>query len=259
MAKICFRAHNGKVAIWVKPPSGDPMAPFTDPLNNLQYVRFHSDFQYLSDAIIGPGRTVNHTSVAGVTGTGFTVSAGGSSSGATQAANGQVVTATYDLYTHNLGYVPLFFVVYNGEIISGCNVVQEDTEYRSRTVSVFATTTKIRLKDVGYSSANSLGAVSRSYDVYIFKNTAPDMSKPLFRAKPGLSSEAVVMGHGKITSDQRVIRRAASGEALLYFPLDRVADIGNGAIRTISPISGVHNVGKYLGHFFTTKVIPVTL
>lgn len=256
---MVFHAENGKVAIWEKPPSGDPMAPFTDPMDNLDYVRFHSDFQYLSDAIIALGQSINHTSVAGVTGTGFTVSAGSGSSGATQAANGQVVSAEYDLYTHSLGYVPLFFVVYDGEIISGCNVVQEDTEYRSRTVSVYATSTKIRLKDVGYSSANALGAVTRSYDVYIFRDTAADMSKPLFHVEPTLSSEAVVMGHGKITSDQRVIRRADVGESPLYLPFERVADVGNGAIRTISPISGIHNVGKYLGFFFSTEVIPVTL
>jgi hypothetical protein len=241
------------MAIWEKPASGDPLAPYDDPIANFGLVRFHSDFQYLSNSLRVNGISVSHASVAGVTGSGYTIpSSGGFATG--PIANGQIVVTDKLLYTHSLGYVPQFMVLYNGAIVYGGTCVQQTADrLKARFVSAYATTTEIRLQDIGISNSDALPAASVSYDVLIFRDPSPIGGDPLYRNTP----DEITLGYGRITSEQRPLRRAVGAEGFFYIPLDRTSDIRNGAYRTISP-AGAVDLGPYFGSFFSAEYIKVT-
>lgn len=254
---MCFRAYDGKVAFWEKPPSGDPMAPFDDPLNNMQYVRFHSDLQYLANVLRGLGITVNHALVAGVTGTGYSVGAGsGSSGGSTPISNGQIVIADHVLYEHDLGYPPLAAVMYDDYLVSGITAVQEASN-RVRFVSSWVDETNVYLREIGISSSSALGAVDRDYDVYVFKDTEADPAEPLLHVKMA-TPPRIVYGHGKISDETRPIRRTAPGDQELFLPVTRNIDIRNGGIRVMNPDDGWVDNGEYNGGLFNFGYVPVS-
>lgn len=254
MVVYCSRVKGDKMAIWEKPAAGDRMAPFDDPIANFGLIRFCSDFQYFSSALRVNGISVAHAAVAGVTGTGY-AAPGSSSSTTGPIADGQVVTSSKLLYTHGLGYVPYFIVLYQDTIVVGGTVVQMTSDRkRARKVSAYATATEIRLRDIGISSADSLPAASVSYDLIIFRDPAQIPGAPLFRARPA----GVTMGYGRITSEQQPLRRVVGAEPYFYLPRSRAADIRNGAYRTISP-SGPLDVGTYNGSFFVADFLKVTI
>jgi len=248
------KASVGRVAIWEEPPTGDPMAPYDDPVANFDYVRFCSDFLYLSvtdaDTV-----TVNHTLCAGVSGTGYSVGNGAQNTGTTAPiANGQVRVSTIDLVTHGLPYVPQFSVLHQGRIVSAGMVVQT-AESRVRRVSAFATSTKICLREVAISSENDLAAVSLDYTVLVFANPDANPAKPFLRIKP---DEEICLAWGKVTDSQRVLRRTEPGDATFYIPIDRTIDIKNGAVRNISPIAGTVDYGIYTGNFVDAESVEVS-
>ncbi len=255
---VWFRAKEslGRVVIWEEPPSGDPLAPSLDPVGNFDLIRFCSDFLYLS-VTEEVDVSINHTSLAGVTGAGYSVSNGAQSSGqSSPIADGQIRLTSIELCTHNLGYVPLFDVLLDGRIVSPGLVVQsEQSGARVRRVSTYATTTKIFLREVAISSRSNLTATSRDYRVLIFADPEADPAKPFLRIKPGVQ---VCLGWGKVDEDQRALRRALVGDATYYVPLDRTVDIRNGAVRNISPIAGKVDSGIYTGNFTSVSAIEVT-
>ena len=259
MAKMCFRAHDGKVAIWEKPASGDPMAPFDDPLEHMDLVRFHSDLQFLNSRLTALSVTVNHTSVAGVTGTGYSMSAGSGSTGtSTPISNGQVVTNDYTLFNHGLGYAPIYFVLFGGTVISGGLGVQKATS-QLRLVSSYATTSLIRIRDVGISSQSALPAVSLNYDVYVFKDLDIDPAQPLFHVKLQDPGKRITMGHGKVSNSDDTVRRTKPGDTLnLPLPVTRQSDIRNGDIRSFKADGTYAQLAKYNGSLFSYDFVPVT-
>lgn len=251
----CLRVYNGKMAIWEKPASGDKFAPFDSPTDHMDAVYFHSDLQYLSAPIIDQV-TVNHAQVSGVTGSGVAGAPGpGSPAGSQAIANGQIVTASHTLLTHDLGYVPPYIVLWNGVAVSGGTSVQDETN-RGRLVSSYATTSIIGLREVGFSSSANLAAVNRTYDVIVFRELDPDPAKPLFHVK--LSNGTLVIGHGKIEAGQPTLRRALPAESTFYIPISRTADVRNGAIRTVSTLGVKDFGGIYTGGLIEIDAIPVT-
>lgn len=254
---MCFRAKAGKVAIWEKPPTGDPMAPFNDPLGHMEYVRFHSDLQYFNSQLIQTAISVNHASVAGAAGTSY--SGPGIGSGSTQPVSaGNIVSTVIDLYTHDLGYVPIYFVLYAGTVLGGFTAVQEQkSPRRIRFVSASATTNKIRLRDLGISNTSALSATTRSYDVYIFKNLVAVPGEPLYHAKA--STERLTLGHGKITADELTVRRTKPGDAFeLPFPVSPQIDIRNGDIRSLLADGSFQQIHKYNGGLFGYDFVPMS-
>lgn len=244
----------GKMVIWEKPASGDRMAPFDDPETHFDLIRFCSEFQYLNNSLRVNGITVAHSSVAGVTGSGYV--APGPNGGSTgPVANGQVVTTNKALYTHSLGYVPQFMVLFNGALLYPGTAVQiSSTKKEIRLASAYATTTEIRIREIGISSATALAAANINYDVIIFRDPAKVSGAPLFQVEPS----GISLGYGRITSEQKPMRRVVGAESFFFIPLGRTADIRNGAYRTISPVNGTKNLGPYLGDFFLADSIKVT-
>lgn len=252
MATICFRAYQGKVCIWEKPASGDPMAPFNNPTAHMDLVRFHSDLQYLSNSIV-TDVTISHTSLAGVVGTGYTISNAGGSSGASQPiTNGQIRSTTINLYQHSLGFPPLYFVLYNNQLVCPFFPVQA-FEDRLRTVSPSTTNNYIRLREIAESSDVALPAVSRTYRVIVFREPVAVVGQPLFRA----TTNSVVMGHGKVNSDYRNIRKATTGFDF-YVPTTPILDTRNGAVKIISATGEETTTGQYTGSFFEIETIKVS-
>lgn len=254
MPVFCSRITAGKMVIWEKPAVGDKMAPFDDPVANFGLIRFSSDFQYFSNSLRVNGINVNHSAVAGVTGTGYSPPSASAPTG--PIANGQVVTGNKLLYTHGLGYVPQFMVLFNGAIVSGGTVVQQTSDrLKSRKVSAYATTTEIRLRDIGISNTDALPAATISYDLIIFRDPAPIPGAPLAHIR--IDGNPIILGHGRITSEQPPLRRVVGAEPFFYLPRTRIADMRNGAYRTITP-SGPRDIGSYNGSFFTADFLKVT-
>lgn len=255
---MCFRVKDGKCAIWQKPLSGDKFAPFDNPTLHMSAVRFHSDLQYLSNAIQTTA-TINHTSLAGITGTGVTGApvSGGSSSGSAQPImDGDIRVSDHTLYTHGLGVVPQYQVLYNGEIISGLTRVQLDGDGQARLVGAYATSSIIGLREIAVSTDQALSAASRTYTIIIFRNPAPDMSKGAVRIKPGTE---VYFGYGKVNDSQKPLRRAVpSDPSPFYIPQEPPIAVGNGGFKTVSPISGPTILNLYNGPFYNARALKVS-
>ncbi len=249
-----FRAKVGVVAIFEKPPSGDPMAPFDDPVGNLQYVKFHSDLQYLSNQITAGPIDITHTLLAGATGTGITVGNGSQNTNAAPVASGQIRQSSIALYTHGLGYVPLFQVINNNRIVSPGLVIQNPTS-QFRMISAYATTTQIFLYELAISSASDLPSWDETYYINIFRNPEADPLLPTLH----IQESGMVLAKGKVTDAHRPLRRMGSDDLTpFYLPIGRTVDIKNGAIRNISALAGIKDFGLYTGGFTSSEAIRVT-
>ncbi len=251
-----FRAVAGKVAIFEKPPSGDPMAPFDDPVTNIQYVKFHSDLQYLSSQIIVDPIDITHTSLAGATGTGISVGNGSQNTPNAPVADGQIRKSTIAVYTHGLGYPPIFQLMYDRQIVTTGVMIQNPTN-QFRMISAYATNTEIRLSEIAISSAAALPALDMTYKLIIFKDPEPDPLLPTMHITP----LGMVLARGKVTDENRPLRRVGVNdvtEDTFYLPTSRTMDIKNGALRHISPLSGIKDYGLYTGGFTSALAINVT-
>jgi hypothetical protein len=214
----------------------------------MDLVYFHSDLQYLANAL-EQDVTVTHTSLAGITGSGQAGIGVGSSQ---PIADGDVRGTAIDLVTHNFGYPPITFVLLNGEILSGGTLIQSAST-GARYASSWSDNTKAGLFETAFSSASALPSVSRTYKVLCFRSLSGDPSLPTLRFSPG--ENLIVLGR-KISSDARPLRvPALVGDAEFYVPLEPVLDARNGAVRSISPISGTVDLGFYTGSFFTLKSV----
>jgi hypothetical protein len=247
MPDYILHAQNGKVAIWDATGlvGAARMDPFNTPTDHMDRVFFHSDLQYLAN-MIEQTVVVNHTSLAGKTGTSVS-GAPGLGTPAQAIANGNVRGLSIPLWTHSFGYAPPCFILHNGEILSGGTVIQS-TSAGIRLASGWSNNTQVGLFETAFSSASALAAVSNTYKVIIFRALAGDPALPTFRnSKP---DEELILGR-KISDDARPLRvPILPGDAEFYVPLDPVLDIRNGALRSISPITGTTNMGFYTGSFF---------
>lgn len=260
MPVICSRIRKGatpgtgKMAIWEKPGSGDPMAPYDDPVANWDKVRFHSDFQYLNNAIQVDGISVSHALVAGVTGSGYSPP----SSSATPTgsiANGQIVVADKTVYTHSLGYVPWFQLQFQGRVVSPGTVVQLTSDRKKvRYVAPYATSSIIGLRDIGISSTDDLPAQTSSYDLVIFRQPAVVDGDPLAHFR--IDGNPITIGYGRVTSELRPLRRTVVGDSSFFIPYGRSLDIRNGAIRFMNETEEF-DLGTYTGNFISAEVIEV--
>lgn len=251
-----FRAKAGVVAVYNKALVGDPDAPFDDPIEYVDNILFHSDFQYLSNAIVVNPIDITHTLLAGLTGTGYSVTnGGGASSGGTPVADGQIRVSSIPLYTHNLGYAPLFQVENNRRIVSPGTVIQNPTG-QLRMISAYATTTQVLLREVAISSKTDLPAWDDTYKLTIFKDPVGDPLLPTL----WLRESGMILARGKVTDENRPLRRVGPDDdpnSAFYLPIDRTIDIKNGAIRNISPFAGVRDFGIYNGSFVSMSSIEV--
>lgn len=239
-------------AIYVEAPGGgDPLdpnslrnRPFKAPMSWVANILFHSEFNYYGVVAKTLGVTVAHAAVPGLT----------LSRPYSPVTNtGQVVTRDYLLLQHDLGYVPLFFCAYNGQMIPHGTPIQIYAG-GGRLVSAYATATQIRLRDLGLSTASDVPAINLNYQVLVFRSTAKDPSLKQLDLSPG----AAVMGQGKFQQSQGHLRDILSGDTPFSVALGRTAAIRNGALRVRTPNGSIIDVGPFNGSLPAPAVINVT-
>lgn len=242
---------NGKFAIFEEAPGGgdvqSPTAlrhrPLNDPMNWLPNIFFHSDFNYYGVVAKNLGKLVSHAAVPGATtnvgGTGLIVV-------------GQEVARTISLLTHNLGYIPLFFVAIGNQMFAHGTPVQIQ-DGGQRYVTAYATNTEIVLREVGFSTANPLPAVNLTYQVIVFRNVAADPSLPLVELGPARA----IFGRGKFQIAQAHLRQVASGESPFSIQQGVSAAILNGGIGIRKPDGSTAFIGGFNGAVPSPDVINV--
>jgi len=204
-------------------PDAARNAPLKDPAGNLSNVHFHSDFDYYELAY-GPATVnVNHTALSGYTGPDIGIAQ------LELHLEGQQDIREYTLVTHNLGYVPRYFVAYNGSRLGNGQMVQNSGGFW-RIVAPFATSSIIGLREWLASGSSSLAGVTRSYEVMVFANPSQTPSLPLM----GFDGSDLVLGRGRIRSSKRYLRRVKAGESSFDINRDVTMDVTNGRIKIVS-------------------------
>lgn len=233
MAKV-FMADpsTGRCALYDEPvTTGDPTnpnsarnAPLNSPATNLQYLYFHSDYDPM-EAFAAPSTvSISHEAIPAYSGT-----------------SGDFIPGQYYgnftrdhlLFTHNLGYVPDFFVVRNNHtVFPGFPVQYTAAVGLARYVTPYANTTQIRLHEVGVQSNTILPATTISYTVLVIRRPPTPSGNVLLEFTPGTG--IVSMGKDKFNSARRYLQ-VSSNPTAFGIPLGKTVDLNNGAFRAVSP------------------------
>lgn len=233
--------QGGRIAIYEVPTDdGDPddpeapcNAPLNDPENNLQYLYFHSDFDPMEVAFGPLNVTVSHLSIPAGSGSG-----GVNSFGQTM-VYGNIVR-THELYTHNLGYKPTFFLIVGSDVLHPGFPVQYDVaDGRARCVTAYATTSKIMLEERGVQTTNSMAAQNVTYTLLILRRPPAPSGNTLFDFNP--ETGVVEMAFGKFRSDRHYLQVVAGGTPF-GIPLGRTLHFKNGTSRSVSPTGAIRDI-----------------
>lgn len=230
-------------------------APALHPEDYLDRVYFHSSFDHYTIAAMDLAKVINHASVAGVSGNQYQPPGPGDLflSNAVVTVNGQIVVTTRNLLTHDMGLVPKFVVAYNDMMIPHGTPIQRDAPGLVRFVSAYATSTEIRLREIGYSTASDLSAATRTYSIFVFADPAADPALPLMSG----DADFVQLGRGKIDSRNRTMRVTATGETPYGIQLGPAAFLKNGGVRVFTPDGTAINVASYDGSASAPAAIGV--
>jgi hypothetical protein len=245
---------DGKVAIFDTAPAfpgddpEDPLAgmnrPFASPQDWIANVRFHSDFDYYtvhSDTAV----SISHASVAGL------VQSGGKGFGANPVLSyGQSVRSDNLLVSHGLPYVPRFIIAQNNRVIPNGMITQR-LDNRARIVTFYATSTQIRIVDVGVSSDVALPAITVSYEVIVFREAVTDGSAPLLKLSPG----QCIMGQGKVDTTTKTMREGVGSDSPFYISIGRTLDINKGKTLLILPNGEIIKEQGYFGDFMGSPYV----
>lgn len=237
---IRLYADEFRCAIYEEAPGGgnpeDPNSlmnrPVLNPMGWLDNVYFHSSFDYYGAVFYNPAVAISHAAVAGLT----------SQVTRQVSVEGQRAYGDHLLIQHNLGYVPRFFAVYNGLLVPHGLPVQDQGSGRKRFVTAYATTTQIRLWEVGWSSTLNLDAVNLNYGVIVFANSEANPLLDQLRIEPG----TVVFGRGRFNLAWPHLRAVAAGDSPLSVPMGRTAAVGNGSLRVFGADGVPRDFGPYV-------------
>ena len=201
-------------------PNSQMNRPVINPTAWLPNVYFHSDLDYYGIAAQATV-SISHASIAGQT---------NPTEGAVQFL-GQAVSTNHLLVTHGLGYVPRFFCIYNGRLIPHGTPVQDAGSGKKRYVTAYATTTQIRLFEVGYSDNTSLPAVSRNYQIIAFRDPTVNPTNTALNIEPGQAD----FGFGHFRGSEPHLRADGAGDVQWPIATRRTAAIRNGGLRVYQP------------------------
>jgi len=250
---VYLYADQTRVSVYEEAPGGGSQTdinsamnrPVLSPLNWLSNVYFHSDFNYYNTFTYDMARTITHGGVAG------------SSTYVTLQTKyeGLIVQSDHLLLTHNLGYVPRFFVATAGRMLPHGYPVQNVDLGRIRFVTAYATATELRLFELASSSALDLPAVNVTYQAIVFADSVADPLLKKLLIQPG----NVVFGQGKFRLDRPPLRAVAGGESPFVVATGRTAAIGNGALRVYQPNGSPIDFGSFAGSLPAPSYINVQL
>lgn len=253
MARIFLKEDPevGVVALFDEAPGGgDPFdkdapmyAPLYDPINHLDKIYFHSNFNYMEVALLQT-TTINHAgyaaaSVPAFNGGGQTssgpsgMSAGNSGFNSNSGfAVGSHQPSPHLLATHGLGYVPRYKIAVDNQMIPPGFPVQTNAGGAVRSVASYATTTEIRLKEFGNAGSSAMSAVSKNYQVMVFANPpAPSTNQLKWWDN---ANNVLHLGFGRWRSDRRYLQVVPGGSPFGLL-MGRNVDLANGAARSITP------------------------
>lgn len=243
MPTLVNKGSDGKVAIYEKPTSGDPEAPFTDPGQHLDKVRFHTDFDMYRVAEGPTEVTVTLPAVAAASRT--------FSANYPLTILGQEGVADVLLLTHSLGIVPRYQIIYGAnELVDGDLVqhISDGNGQRARYLSHWADTSGIYLRSSGYSSSpGSLASMSFTCEVVVFTPGAVvDDVLIDFDAATG----RLQLAGGMFDSDQPLLRaQGQAGDSPWDIQVSRSIDIDNGRSRVARADGSVTTEAGYGGSF----------
>jgi len=216
----------GTVAIY----DADTEAAFTDPLNNLDKVYFHSDLDYFvmrqkfDTTISLPSRSVPSNGDGGAITTigGFTIWESGEDSGATTGG-----VDSYQIGTHSITD-PFPLAIINGTVISGTLIIRADDQ-RRRAVSVGVTSSEVLLYECwNGGGGNNLPSENVDVTVYLFSTTtAPDASEII-----KLTPSRIIASAGKLDSDGNHVKLDATSSVKMPLGGETI-DLGDGGFRYI--------------------------
>lgn len=220
----------GRFALYNEAPGGgsvsDPNSLRNRPLNNpeswLPNIFFHSDFNYLEVAFGPTNVNITHAAVSPATPPIGATTIFGWNSGA---------NVDRLLFTHNLGYVPIVLVATGNNIIWPGMPVQSTGDGGVRFITIYATTTQVRMKEFGTTGPTTLPATTLTYTVLVFANPPTPSGTLLFDFNP--STGVIQMGRGKFRSDRRYLQVVPGGTPFGISYGGRTIDLANGAPRAI--------------------------
>lgn len=240
MAVFMTYKVGNKIAIYDEAPGGGDPAnpnslrnrPLMDPTNWLDYIYFHSDLDNM-EVFSNSTVLVNHSFVGGV-------ETGGTSSGGSEINAGvryRKSTADRFLVTHNLTYIPNVFVVVGSNVLFPGTPVQTFGDGRGRYISVYATTTQVRMYEWTSVSDTDLPAVSINYRILVIKNAPAKVpTAPLFDFNK--ASGIVQMARGRFNSSRNYLQVVPGGSPF-GVAYGRTIDLKNGAVRFVNPNGSV--------------------
>lgn len=235
--------NTGKVYIYNN--DADPSTYATPASNQLGDLHFHSDLSYLGNTQVIQA-TVSHPQRTRSSSTAKLFGVLGGFFGTTH-YNPQQGTQTYELGNNTFGFVPPFVVFYSGAQLPAGTVVQQAGE-SARAVSVYVTATKIQLFENWVTFDDTLGAVTRTYKIYLFQTLFSGVGNESIRIEPTLFRA----GFGKLSTDYRYIR--ASGSPDLYVTAGKTADVSGGGLKVVLPDGTVPvQSSTYTGAFAGTS------
>ena len=235
-------ADEFRVAIYEEAPGGgeadDPNSlmnrPVLDPINWMANIFFHSDLTYFG-IVAHQLTTINHAFVGGGS---FPITPS-----ALVTINGQTARADHLLLTHNLGYVPKFFVLYNNRMIPLGFPIQINGNVATRFVAAYATTTQVRLAEFARSSSLNLDAVSRTYTTIVFRDAEANPIGDNLDIRPGVANFA----HGKFRAQEPHLRADGLGDVQWPIQTGRAVGVRNGGFRFWEANGGNTDYNDYNG------------
>jgi hypothetical protein len=203
-------------------PNSARNAPLNNPAANLAYLYFHSDFNYLEVAFGPTAVVVSHGAVA----------ASSPPAGATVNFGWTGTVTDRLLFTHSLGYVPkVLAIVGNNTVWPGMPV--QTGGGATRFVSIYATTTQVRMVEFVSTGSGTLPAVDLTYTLLVLADPPAATGNILFDFDP--VTGIVEMGRRKFKSDRRYLQVVPGGSPFGISYGGKTIDLHNGAMRAFRP------------------------
>lgn len=219
--------QDGVVAFYAEASGGGAMDDIDAPRNRpaktpaswLPNIRLHSDLDYLEVSHSGT-TNINHAAV----------SAGSLPPGSSIAFGWNTSSTNHLLATHNLGYEVFALVSMGTNILYPGMPVQVQSDGGARYVTVYSTTTELRLHEYASIGSSSLAATSKSYNYLVFKDPPAPTGRELFEFDQTTGFWNI--GRGKINTGRRYLSVVPGGSPLSLCT-GRTIDLSNGAPRAV--------------------------
>lgn len=245
MATVRGFPDQNKIAVFNEPNSSGSIedynssrnTPIRNPAASIANVFFHTDFFQYELAFPIQSVNVPHPGLAGRSyfwgpTDQYWINSPIYTSAISYQVPGQTAVTETLLVTHNLGYVPLVFVAWNGRMLMPGVAVQIDGEGLTRFVSSFVTTTGVYLREVYTSTEGVLNANNQSYQVLIFRTSQATAGLPLMGINS--SNGQFILGRGKINTINSYLRRTGAGDTPFAIDYGPTIDINRGRARIVS-------------------------